>query len=167
MEHCVARTCCSLQHPVARCLGLYKIGQYAFFSFPQVSSRSLLLFMARLLTCVWSLLCRQISCFEWHPFTISSGPDETTAEIHVYAQSPLLTARPAELCVCSDDAQSRAWQPHKEDHGARQSQRSERWFASFRVLLVALLLHCATLHGDGRRQASSAVDPRRRCALQS
>ena len=47
------------KHPLARWLGLYKIGQYAFFSFPQVS------FM------------------EWHPFTISSGPDETTAEIHM------------------------------------------------------------------------------------
>jgi predicted ferric reductase len=47
------------KHPMARWLKLYKIGQYAFFNFPQMS------------------------CLEWHPFTISSGPDEQTAEIHI------------------------------------------------------------------------------------
>jgi len=47
------------KHPLARWLKVYKIGQYCFFNFPQ------------------------LSFLEWHPFTISSGPDETTAEIHV------------------------------------------------------------------------------------
>jgi len=40
-------------------LGLYKVGQYVFLNFPSIS---------------W---------LEWHPFSISSGPDERTLEVHI------------------------------------------------------------------------------------
>jgi len=47
------------KHRLAKLFKLYGIGQYCFINFPG------------------------ISFLEWHPFSISSGPDEQTAEIHV------------------------------------------------------------------------------------
>jgi len=49
------------KHPVARCAKLYKVGQYCFLNFPQ------------------------LSVLEWHPFSISSGPDDITGEVHIKA----------------------------------------------------------------------------------
>jgi predicted ferric reductase len=47
------------KHPIAKAFGLYKTGQYVFLNFPQ------------------------LSLFQWHPFSISSGPDEVTGEVHI------------------------------------------------------------------------------------
>lgn len=47
------------KHPLARKMQLYKVGQYVFLNFPQ------------------------LSLMEWHPFSISSGPNETTGEVHI------------------------------------------------------------------------------------
>jgi len=47
------------KHFVARQLGLHKVGQYMFVNFPTIDP------------------------LEWHPFSVSSGPDETTVEIHI------------------------------------------------------------------------------------
>jgi len=47
------------KHRISRMLKLYRVGQYMFVNFPG------------------------ISLLEWHPFSISSGPDETTMEIHI------------------------------------------------------------------------------------
>jgi len=49
------------KHLVARFLKLHKVGQYMFINFPSISK------------------------LEWHPFSVSSGPDETTVEIHIKA----------------------------------------------------------------------------------
>jgi len=49
------------KHYVARLLNLHKVGQYMFVNFPSINK------------------------LEWHPFSVSSGPDETTVEIHVKA----------------------------------------------------------------------------------
>jgi predicted ferric reductase len=50
------------KHPIARWLGLYKVGQYVFITFPTMSVRSF---------------------FESHPFTLTSGPDELTGEVNI------------------------------------------------------------------------------------
>jgi len=47
------------KHPLARGYFRYKIGQYVFINFPTMN------------------------LLEWHPFTISSGPDERTGEVHI------------------------------------------------------------------------------------
>ncbi len=44
---------------IANALKLYRVGQYYFVNFPQVN------------------------VLEWHPFSVSSGPDEQSVEIHV------------------------------------------------------------------------------------
>lgn len=49
------------KHPIAKALGMYRVGQYVFVNFPG------------------------ISLLEWHPFSLSSGPDEDHLEIHVQA----------------------------------------------------------------------------------
>jgi len=49
------------KHALARLFGLHKVGQYMFVNFPG------------------------ISLFEWHPFSVSSGPDERYLEIHIKA----------------------------------------------------------------------------------
>jgi len=47
------------KHKLAELLGLYKVGQYLFVNFPG------------------------ISMLEWHPYSVSSSPDERTLEIHI------------------------------------------------------------------------------------
>jgi predicted ferric reductase len=47
------------KHSIARLLKLHRVGQYMFVNFPTLSP------------------------LEWHPFSISSGPDEKTVEIHI------------------------------------------------------------------------------------
>jgi len=47
------------KHYMARWLKLHRVGQYMFINFPTLSA------------------------LEWHPFSISSGPDEKTVEIHI------------------------------------------------------------------------------------
>ncbi len=47
------------KHKLADFLGLYKVGQYVFVNFPGVS------------------------LLEWHPYSVSSGPDEQTIELHI------------------------------------------------------------------------------------
>jgi len=47
------------KNSLAELTGAYKVGQYVFVNFPQ------------------------LSLLEWHPFSISSGPDESTLEIHI------------------------------------------------------------------------------------
>ncbi len=47
------------KHKLADLLSLYKVGQYIFVNFPG------------------------ISMLEWHPYSISSGPEERTIEIHI------------------------------------------------------------------------------------
>jgi len=49
------------KHYIARVLKMHKVGQYMFVNFPL------------------------LNVFEWHPFSISSGPDEVNLEIHVKA----------------------------------------------------------------------------------
>jgi len=49
------------KHMIARQFRLHKIGQYFFVNFPT------------------------LNLFEWHPFSISSGPDEKYLEIHIKA----------------------------------------------------------------------------------
>jgi len=44
---------------LARKLNLYRVGQYVFVNFPQ------------------------LNLFEWHPFSISSAPEEITGELHI------------------------------------------------------------------------------------
>jgi predicted ferric reductase len=44
---------------IARWLKLFKVGQYVFLNFPTLSP------------------------LEWHPFSVSSGPDEKTLEVHI------------------------------------------------------------------------------------
>jgi len=46
---------------ISRLLRTHKIGQYYFLNFPQIAP------------------------FEWHPFSVSSGPDEEHAEVHIKA----------------------------------------------------------------------------------
>ena len=47
------------KHKLADLVGIYKVGQYVFLNFPT------------------------ISFLEWHPFSLSSGPDENTCEVHI------------------------------------------------------------------------------------
>jgi len=49
------------KHPLAKLFGLHKVGQYMFLNFPGVS------------------------LVEWHPFSVSSGPDERYCEVHIKA----------------------------------------------------------------------------------
>jgi len=49
------------KHFWARALGLHRVGQYVFLNFPT------------------------ISLTEWHPYSISSGPDERIVEVHIKA----------------------------------------------------------------------------------
>jgi len=55
------------KHYVARWLKLHKVGQYMFINFPTLSP------------------------LEWHPFSVSSGPDEATCEIHIKALGDMTT----------------------------------------------------------------------------
>jgi len=47
------------KNALARLFKMYKVGQYVFVNFPQ------------------------LGLLEWHPFSVSSGPDETSIEIHI------------------------------------------------------------------------------------
>jgi len=47
------------KNAITQKLGLYKVGQYVFLNFPS------------------------ISMLEWHPFSLSSGPDERSIEVHI------------------------------------------------------------------------------------
>jgi len=49
------------KHWLARAMVLHRVGQYMFVNFPT------------------------LGLFEWHPYSISSGPEETTVEIHIKA----------------------------------------------------------------------------------
>lgn len=49
------------KHMMARLLNLHKVGQYMFLNFPTISP------------------------LEWHPYSVSSGPDEKYVEVHIKA----------------------------------------------------------------------------------
>jgi len=65
------------KHMLARMLRLNKVGQYMFVNFPS------------------------ISLLEWHPFSVSSGPDEKTMEVHIKALGDH-TAKLAEVAKSSE-----------------------------------------------------------------